>query len=149
MTFNGNIEPVTLPAVSRNYSKYTNYKAIVSGWGSISDEAENVVNDLRFVDLSILELETCAMYFYNGLIKDAHICINTEKGKSSCSGDSGGPLVLSGTRVQIGLVSFGGDTGCEKGVPVVFTRITSYIDWIRNTTGMQFASDEVDTTKFY
>ncbi|KAL5291026.1 hypothetical protein ACFFRR_010438 [Megaselia abdita] len=147
--FNGNIEPVNLPIVSKNYANYTNYKAIAAGWGRIADDKPGTINDLRFVNLAILELETCAMYYKKGLVEEKHICVETSNGRSTCTGDSGGPLVLSGTRVQIGLVSFGASTGCQKNVPVVLTRITSYMDWIREKTGLQFATDELDLSKFY
>ncbi|KAJ8982907.1 hypothetical protein NQ317_004561 [Molorchus minor] len=45
-----------------------------------------------------------------------------------CLGDSGSPLMVDG--VQVGIASFGSDFGCESGFPGVYTRVTSYIDWI-------------------
>lgn len=42
-------------------------------------------------------------------------------------GDSGGPLVADSE--QIGVVSWG--TPCAKGRPDVFTRVYSYVDWIK------------------
>ena len=54
-------------------------------------------------------------------------------GKDSCGGDSGGPLVwreFAGEPWnQIGLVSYG-TPKCGKGVPAVYTKIESYLDWI-------------------
>ena len=53
-------------------------------------------------------------------------------------GDSGGPLHASigGQMFQIGVVSYG--DGCGRaGYPGVYTRISSYKDWIRQTTGGQ------------
>jgi secreted trypsin-like serine protease len=50
-------------------------------------------------------------------------------------GDSGGPLVSredDGNYTEVGIVSFGHVSGCEKGYPAVFTRVTSYLDWIDN-----------------
>lgn len=55
-------------------------------------------------------------------------------------GDSGGPLVFQeadGRYTEVGIVSFGHVAGCEKGYPVAFTRITSYLDWITTKTGIQ------------
>lgn len=48
-------------------------------------------------------------------------------------GDSGGPLVCDG--VQIGVVSWG--TPCAKGKPDVFTRVYSYVDWVKKYADKQ------------
>lgn len=149
LSFNGIIEPVNLPIISKNYAKYTNYKAIAAGWGRIADDKPGSINYLRFVNLAVMPLETCALYYKTGLVDENHLCVDTSNGRSTCGGDSGGPLVLSGTRVQVGVVSFGASTGCQKNVPVVLTRITSYMNWIHEQTGLQFASDELDLTKFF
>ena len=42
-------------------------------------------------------------------------------------GDSGGPLVAE-NKVLIGIISWG--VPCSMGYPDVYTRITSYHDWI-------------------
>ena len=52
-------------------------------------------------------------------------------------GDSGGPLI---TRIDdlspfmvVGIVSFGSGLGaCAKGVPGVYTRVSSYRQWIED-----------------
>ncbi|OXU23552.1 hypothetical protein TSAR_008885 [Trichomalopsis sarcophagae] len=48
-------------------------------------------------------------------------------GWGTLAGDSGGPLVSNG--VQIGIVSFG--QPCALGLPDVYTRVWSYMDWIK------------------
>lgn len=56
-------------------------------------------------------------------------------------GDSGGPFSLSrnGQNIQVGIVSFGLSLGCELGWPTVFTRVTSYLDWIESNSGIVIA----------
>ncbi|XP_068981423.1 chymotrypsin-2-like isoform X2 [Bombus flavifrons] len=49
-------------------------------------------------------------------------------GWGTTSGDSGGPLVADNE--QIGVVSWG--IPCARGRPDVFTRVYSYIDWIKD-----------------
>lgn len=44
-----------------------------------------------------------------------------------------------GRYTEVGIVSFGHIAGCEKGHPVAFTRITSYLDWIEENTGIVIA----------
>ena len=59
-------------------------------------------------------------------------------------GDSGGPLVFredDGRYTEVGIVSFGHKSGCENGYPAVFTRVTSYLDWIQTNTGIVIASN--------
>jgi secreted trypsin-like serine protease len=51
---------------------------------------------------------------------------------SCLQGDSGGPLVLqiSGVYNLVGVVSFGHGSGCELDFPAVYSRVTSYLNWI-------------------
>jgi secreted trypsin-like serine protease len=54
-------------------------------------------------------------------------------------GDSGGPLTLkddNGMLVQVGAVSFGASAGCTLGMPVGYTNIAMFIDWLSETTGL-------------
>ena len=88
------------------------------------------------VDLPIVDNATCAES-YPGLITAGHLCAGYEQGTmGSCQGDSGGALVVPGgpTRwTQIGIVSFG--RGCARPrAYAVYTRVSSYIDWILEQT---------------
>ncbi|KAL7427101.1 hypothetical protein ACHAXM_000823 [Skeletonema potamos] len=59
------------------------------------------------------------------------LCAATQ-GISACNGDSGGPLMIADVQVQVGIVYFG-DAECEKGAPSVYTRVSNYVDWIKET----------------
>lgn len=50
----------------------------------------------------------------------------------ACHGDSGGPLVSSknGATTLIGVVSYGSSSGCDAGVPTIYTRVSYYVDFI-------------------
>ncbi len=59
---------------------------------------------------------------------------NNFLGVDSCNGDSGGPLAYKKSKPEdpwylIGIVSYGTSL-CGKGSPGVYTKVTSYLDWI-------------------
>ena len=64
------------------------------------------------------------------------MCAGGERGKDACKGDSGGPLLYKENDETpwylLGIVSLGSRI-CADGRPTVFTRITSYVPWIRET----------------
>ena len=66
-------------------------------------------------------------------------------GVDSCQGDSGGPLVAldkSERTYQVGVVSYGFECAAEKSEGV-YTRVSSYRDWIETTArGSMFVSAE-------
>ena len=76
-----------------------------------------------------------------GVLTSSQICAGGEAGKDSCVGDSGSGLMrdvkipgLPFWRSHlIGVVSFGPRFCGTKGVPGVYTRVNSYLDWILDT----------------
>jgi secreted trypsin-like serine protease len=58
----------------------------------------------------------------------------------------GGPLTLEiepDRRIVVGIVSFGAAAGCTLEHPAVFSRVTSFLDWIDDTiSGSNFETDE-------
>ncbi|XP_017012400.2 brachyurin-like [Drosophila takahashii] len=134
--FNDYIQPAKLPVKGETYSTYEDETALASGWGKISDSATAVTDKLQFIEVPIMANTPCNRWFL-GLVADTNICIKTTGGTSTCNGDSGGPLVLAdGSNTLIGATSFGISLGCEVGWPGVFTRITSYLDWIEENSGV-------------
>lgn len=136
VTFNQYIQAVKLPARSSQYPTYVGNQVIASGWGKTSDNANGITNTLQYADLVVMDQSTCSRAYMTGLVKSSNICVGTTTGKSTCNGDSGGPLVTSSNKVQVGLTSYGSANGCQKGHPAVFTRVTSYLDWINQKTGL-------------
>ncbi|EDW72950.1 uncharacterized protein Dwil_GK17276 [Drosophila willistoni] len=131
---NEHIQPAKLPVKSNTYNTYSGENGIASGWGLISDQATAVTDKLRYIDVPIMANSGCSPW-YLGLVGSTNICIKTTGGTSICSGDSGGPLVTKDGYL-IGATSFGIAFGCEVGWPGVFTRVTSYLDWIEDKTGV-------------
>ncbi|KAL3886431.1 hypothetical protein ACJMK2_026423 [Sinanodonta woodiana] len=105
----------------------------VTGWGAIREDGP----DARYmmeVDIPIISNSMCS-YYNDGGIHTSNICAGyTAGGKDSCQGDSGGPLACNhnGVWKLAGIVSWG--NGCaQKHSPGVYTRVTSFLDWIHKT----------------
>ncbi|GLV36569.1 Jonah 65Aiv [Carabus blaptoides fortunei] len=136
---NENVGLVSMPSRADVDKTFTDELCTVTGWGRASDSSNGLSPVLRHVELPIITNLQCSIS-YPFMIHDTHICINGAGGKSSCNGDSGGPLVhkdKTGQIKQIGIVSFGKVSGCEKGYPGVFTRVTEYLDWIEKNAGIK------------
>ncbi|XP_018324938.1 brachyurin-like, partial [Agrilus planipennis] len=121
------VRPIALPSRADASNSFVGYEAIASGWGYDSDNATAVSNVLRYVNVSIIANDVCNITFAE-YITDSVICSGGTGKKGLCYGDSGGPLVVNGKLV--GVSSFIGYNTCEAGDPSVFTRVTSFLDWI-------------------
>ena len=69
------------------------------------------------------------------------MCSGGERGRDSCVGDSGSALMIT-TDVPghlapnwklVGIVSFGPSICGTKNVPGVYSKVSHYIDWIKET----------------
>jgi secreted trypsin-like serine protease len=137
-------------------------KVVVTGWGQTRDieeesggyidvvtqkpiRPEDVLPDrLMEVELPLVATDQCRASNHEvpAPIDHRNLCAGVpEGGKDDCHGDSGGPLVGRDNRgqwVQIGVVSWG--IGCGRpGHPGVYTRVSAFADWIRETTSRDLA----------
>ncbi|XP_060655118.1 serine protease 3-like [Drosophila nasuta] len=131
--YNSRVRAAQLPKdLNGTYATYDQQTAYASGWGRESDSSLEVSPTLRYVAMPVMQHARCKMY-WGGSLTEKMLCMSTQSGKSTCHGDSGGPLVYkdNDTNYLIGITSFGLSMGCEIGFPSIFTRLTSYLDWIR------------------
>src|SRR5215510_2442194 len=107
-----------------------NTHAFVSGWGSTAYLPKTISDDLLNVGVPIIDRRSCNRS-YKGAVTHRMICAGG-KDADSCRGDSGGGLVINykGHKYLEGIVSWGEGCGDRK-KPGVYTRIPSYLDWIR------------------
>ncbi|CAH2086012.1 unnamed protein product [Euphydryas editha] len=67
-------------------------------------------------------------------ITEKQLCAGGSEGQDSCRGDSGGPLMGQVSSMEnwmvIGIVSYGPTPCGLYGWPVVYTRVTAFVDWI-------------------
>lgn len=108
--------------------------ATAIGWG-VADSSSSFYypEKLRQVDLPIISNKYCDDIYGSPYLLPSQICAGYYEGKDTCGGDSGGAIVskVDGTWVHVGLVSYG--TPCDRynGWYGVYTRTSSYIDFIK------------------
>ena len=102
------------------------------GWGLYNTTAYPYFPSiLQQVDLPVVSDSVCTAAF--GIpLADSQVCAGYPAGKDACRGDSGGPLVVrvDNRWVHAGLVSYGTDCVQEGGFYGVYTRTSSFIDFI-------------------
>ncbi|NXP09561.1 FA7 factor, partial [Thinocorus orbignyianus] len=105
----------------------------VSGWGATHDRG-STLRFLMKVRLPIVSLETCQRSTQR-LLTDNMFCAGYRtQAADACKGDSGGPFTVPyhNTWFLLGVVSWG--EGCaQEGKYGVYTRVSNYISWIKET----------------
>ncbi|KAM4715224.1 serine protease 27 [Anableps anableps] len=140
VSWTNHIYPVCLPTPGTLFP--AGMKCYVTGWGDIRENVPLTgAGTLQEVQVPIISQSSCQEMYQTDPTEQVDILYDMicagyqEGGKDSCQGDSGGPLVckmVNGTWVQAGVVSFG--LGCAKqNKPGVYTRLTSYSEFIRST----------------
>ncbi|XP_042886697.1 phenoloxidase-activating factor 1-like [Penaeus japonicus] len=130
--------PACLPTNTKK--DYLGRSLTVVGWGHTEGMTE-MSRILKKASVPVVDRLTCSSKVVSpytipyGITEDM-LCAGTE-GRDSCQGDSGGPLVEREERngslceyTVVGVVSFGIGRNSMCGLLGVYTRVTSYLDWI-------------------
>ncbi|KAH8366631.1 hypothetical protein KR084_007385, partial [Drosophila pseudotakahashii] len=132
VTLNKFVQPVRLPEPRQETPG--NATAILAGWG-LNATGGVVQQHLQKVQLQVFSDKECSDRHQTQL-HDSQICAGLpEGGKGQCSGDSGGPLILTGSDIQVGIVSWSIKPCARPPFPGVFTEVSAYVDWIVETVG--------------
>ncbi len=140
-------KPAKLPtaAIEQNYANVGD-AVTVSGWG-LTYYQGSPSDVLREVNLPVISNNSCSSELRFNLPSSV-VCGGGAGGVSACNGDSGGPYAVKvgSDFYSIGTVSWG--QGCRGAT--AFTRTTSYLDWIKQKTGIGTDTpvDEVPTANF-
>ncbi|CAH4021175.1 unnamed protein product [Pieris brassicae] len=122
-------------------------KATLTGWGVVETTGREISPELQAADVDIIDSDECQRLlriYFNRLWcgVDLHqLCAGKlAGGVDACQGDSGGPLQVKiplpvtsqgSIHYVIGVTSFG--VGCaQKNIPGIYTRVSSFIDWIED-----------------
>lgn len=133
LSLQDNYKTVCMPIPRRSY---VGVLGTVTGYGSQSQTFRRAAPKLRQVTVPIWENRKCSVVYKKNLT-ESFLCAGYEEGgKDACQGDSGGPLMTEGPNEKlmiVGVVSHG--IGCgSPGYPGVYTRTTTYLDWIEKNT---------------
>ena len=127
------IRPLCLPEINEDYAGSV---GTIVGWGRLSHNGR-LPDTLQESRVPILSQHTCRQSSDHLAeeITDNMVCAGylDTPATDACQGDSGGPLILPShsQKVLVGIVSWGID--CAKpGYPGVYTRVGTYLHWIRD-----------------
>jgi secreted trypsin-like serine protease len=106
----------------------------------LTNEELEAPRKLHEVDIEVIDPKECKAVYESlqvpdFVIGDTEICATGPSGgKDSCFGDSGGPLIVADNAddkgfTQVGIVSWGPQCGNPL-FPGVYTRVSSFSDWI-------------------
>ena len=135
--------PIALHSPPAGTELTENQELTVAGWGTTSSGG---VSSARLKAATIFVDTGCGQYPSSEIIDSAMFCAAAPS-TDSCQGDSGGPVVLNddnGTTYLAGVVSWG--YGCAQAAyPGVYTRVSTYTDWVESHTGPAWNSVRVVT----
>lgn len=133
LSTNDNYKTVCMPQARRSY---VGTLGTVIGYGSQNQQFRRAAPKLRQVTVPIWENRKCGVVYKKNLT-DSFLCAGFEEGgKDACQGDSGGPLMAVGPNERmmvVGVVSHGIGCGSPE-YPGVYTRVTSFAEWIEKNT---------------
>lgn len=127
VNFTTAIRPVCLPY--RKETLPTDSEAYTAGWTARPRKANRRTRrSLKELKLTLLSKNTCLKYFDIALSDDV-LCAPHDGG-SLCEGDSGAPIMqnIGGNWFLQGVLSGGPPTCGDSTLPMVFTRVASFMD---------------------
>lgn len=136
LEFSEKVSAIPLPQAYLEEKKYTKGKVI--GFGAISETSFSGHSQLMQVEIDLFHDDKYCSAKQNLYKAEFMFCAGDKEGrKDSCYGDSGGPLFVQrpdGSYFLAGIVSFSTRGCARKDTPAFYTRVSSYLDWIRNFT---------------
>lgn len=131
------VQPICMPA---GQEPAPQEQCHITGWGYTSGKGEQLSRDLLHATIPMVPFSTCQRIgpWYRLLQEKVHMCGGDKYkgGTDSCGGDSGGPLTCQrqdGTYYLAGITSFGFSDCGKRGHVGIYSRMTSFEDWVRKT----------------
>nr|XP_046227132.1 elastase-1-like [Scatophagus argus] len=128
---NGFVSIANLPAPGQMLPH--GFTCYITGWG-LMDYMGSVPANLQEAAIPVVEHSVCSQpNWWGSIALKTMVCAGGDGIISGCQGDSGGPLncFTDGVWRVHGVVSYGPSGFCNQAYkPTVFTRVSSFLDWI-------------------
>ncbi|XP_030648452.1 coagulation factor IXb [Chanos chanos] len=120
--------------------------SLVSGWGRLRFGGRESAT-LQKVEVPFVDRTACKGSSKEHVSRFMFCAGYTTGSKDSCQGDSGGPHATKflNTWFLTGIISWGEECAKEEKYGV-YTRVSKYLNWISNVTGLHKASSSADPT---
>jgi len=126
-------ENVKTIAMAEDGDDFEGQSCVLTGWGRYDTRTNDLADNLQELSTKVISRQACQKGFksWGWNIFDSHICFKV-KGATACHGDSGGPAICKKDNewTLVGVTS-GGSPYCTVGKPNIYTRISSYRDFIK------------------
>ncbi|CAB3375160.1 Hypothetical predicted protein [Cloeon dipterum] len=132
-----NINLIRLPKQSDATNTFDDSAVTICGFGKKGNYAYPSTL-LQNVGLTVTSQVACANTYGTKAIISSMMCTAADEQKSVCGGDFGGGLMYEeadSKKTIIGIASFISRRSCLR-YPAVYTRVTSFLGWISNNTGI-------------
>lgn len=99
----------------------------------LTEEKSDILHKATLSPWSLNDCNRTYLSMVKKIVTRDQICA-ADTASNACQGDSGGPLQIQETGrtifTVVGITLFG--MGCGSKYPGVYTRVSSYVDWIEN-----------------
>ncbi|XP_071122994.1 chymotrypsinogen A-like [Mytilus edulis] len=138
LSFGSTINKITLDDSKSNI--FVGDICKVSGWGQVNVTLgpSGDPDRLQLSYIPVITNEVCALSWPLDDIGSSKICLR-KNGTDVCFGDSGGPVICKtndGINKLVGLTSFGPDECDGIFGPGVYTKVSFFLNWIKNKMNM-------------
>ncbi|KAK6493782.1 hepatocyte growth factor activator-like isoform X1 [Huso huso] len=129
------VQPLCLPENDLTFPDH--HYCHIAGWGHMDEQKGiNYADHLQETIVPLVPFEQCSSpEVYGTEVTSNMLCAGylTDCRRDACQGDSGGPLACErdGISYLYGIISWG--DGCGRAnKPGVYTKVSSYVDWINS-----------------
>ncbi|KAF0311947.1 Brachyurin [Amphibalanus amphitrite] len=159
VTWTEHVRPICLPRRSEVGNTFVEARAEICGWGKTYNDQKGGSFVLQRAEVPIRSNCDCMASFPINMTPLKICChgrfhspCQGDSGgvcpvsfadplsalRATRAGDSGGPLQLRrhGRYTLLGVSSFTSAQGCDVGMPAIYTRVTAYLDWIEDNSGL-------------